>query len=226
MTTLAQFRTAVSAEVGLDNTASGDQPLIDNAVNEAVTDVVLRTRCRVRAATLALTIGTKDYTIDTAVLLILDAYLTMAGIDYPLERVGVDELLTWRRASVGNVSPAQMYAVAGSDLFMIYPTPATADTITFYYVPRPATLSVSSDTPSEVPAEFHPAVTLYADWQLASLADDNSSQNGAAYQARYEQEIRRIKRWVGLKGNNRLPRATIRRNRGAPLEYHDRSRYP
>lgn len=223
--TLAQFRTAVASKIGLDNSTSGDQTLIDGWINEGVTDVLMRTECRIRPGTLTLAAGTADYTLDTSILKIYDAYVTVSGIAYWLEVATVDDILAMRRTTTANVSPAQFYAVGGSDLFMIYPTPATADTVNIYYVPRPATLSVSSDTPSEIPSEFQKAVEFYALREAADMSDDQSSQGGATYQVIYEQWLKRINKWVWMKGNHRLPRASVRRNRST-IPFHDRSRYP
>lgn len=51
-TTLAQYRSAISSKLGLENTTAADQGFIDLWVNEGVTDVMIRTDCRVRAAAL------------------------------------------------------------------------------------------------------------------------------------------------------------------------------
>lgn len=225
MTTLAQFRTAVSSKVGLDNSTSGDQGLIDLWVNEGVADVVMRTGCRIRSATMSMTAGTSDYTLDTAIMKIYDAYVTVGSAQYQMEVASADDILTLRRTTTANASPAQYYAVAGSDLLMVYPTPATADTVTVYYVPRPSTLSISSDTPSEIPAEFQKAVEFYALREAADMSDDQSSQVGATYQALYEQWIKRINKWVWMKGNHRLPRAQVQRS-PSTIPFHDRSTYP
>lgn len=224
MTTLAQYRTAIASKIGIDNTVAGDQPAIDLWVNEGVTDVVMRTGCRVRSANLTMAAGSNDYTLDTSILRIIDAYVQVSSTSYWLDRVSVEEINMLRRTTTASSSPAQYYAVAGADLLMIYPTPATADTLTIYYIPRPATLSLSSDSPSEIPAEFHKAVEFYALREAADLTDDATAQMGASYQQLYEQWIRRIKKWVALKGHHRLPRATINHSRNT-VPFHDRSTY-
>ncbi len=226
MSTLAQFRSSVAGEVGLLNTVAGDQGQIDLWVNQGVTDVMLRTNCRVRCANLTLTAGTSNYTLPTSVLKIMTADQVSSGINYQLDQTSLEDILAMRRASSAYVSPSQYYAVEGSDLFLIYPTPAlSSDTVTFYYVPRPATLSVSSDSPSEIPSEFHPLVEYYAFYRAATYTDDSSSQGGQAYLQRYEMLLKQMKRDVGLKGNHRLPRASVRSARQL-LPFHDRSTYP
>jgi len=225
MSTLAQFRSSVAGEIGLTNTSAGDQTQIDAWVNQGVTDVLLRTSCQVRCANLTLTVGTSNYTLPTNILRIVSTYQVSSSISYQLQEVNLDDLLALRRATAGNVSPSQYYAVAGADLFLIYPTPASADTVTFYYVPRPATLSASSDTPSEIPSEFHPLVEYFAFYRAATYTDDTSSQLGQQYLQRYEMLIKQMKRDIGLKGNHRLPVASIGSQRRS-IPFHDRSVYP
>lgn len=226
MSTLAQFRTAIAAKIGLDNSTSGDQGAIDLWVNEGVTDVLMRTNCKVQSADLNLTADTGDYTVDTDVLKIVKATTTSQSVSYDLQQVPADDILAMRNASSTSISPAQYYAMLGSDLFMIYPTPSSStDTVTFYYVPRPATLSASSDSPDEVPAEFHKAIEFYALAEAGNYADDGTAQQGLMYLQVYEQWIKRIKKWVGLKGGHRLPFATVTTSHGI-RPFHDRSRYP
>lgn len=225
MSTLAQFRTAVSARIGLDNSVSGDQPMIDNFVNEAVTDILMRTECQMRSAVLTMTAGVGDYTLDTSILKVYSAYVSVSGIAYWLEVTTVDELLAMRRTTTANVSPAQFYAVGGSDLILIYPTPLTNDILNMYYIPRPTVLSASSDSPTSIPSEFHKAIEYYAAAQAADFSDDMTSQGGQTYLQQYELWIRRINKWVWMKGAHRLPRAVVRRNLGT-IPFHDRSRYP
>lgn len=225
MATLAQFRSSVAAELGLTNTVAGDQTQIDQWVNQGVTDVMMRTGCQMESATAALSAGVGDYELGTSPLKIYDAYVSVGGNPYPVEYTSVDYILALRRSGLTAVSPMQYYAVGGSNLLMVHPIPATDDTLYMYYTPRPATLSVSSDSPSEIPEEFHPAVEFYAFYRGASFSDDTSSQGGQSYLQQYELWIRRIKRWVGLKGNHRLPAAQIRR-RSSTIPYHDRSVYP
>lgn len=225
MATLAEFRTSVAGELGLTNTVAGDQTAIDAWINQGVVDVMLRTNCQMEPATMSLTAGTGDYELDTAVLKIYDAYVSVATVPYWMEYTSVDQILAMRRTTTANVSPAQYYSLGGANLFMVYPSPQSADTVTIYYLPRPATLSAATATPSEIPAEFHSCVEYYAFYRGASFTDDTSSRGGADYLQRYEFLIRQMKRDIGLKGKHRMPPAEVRRNR-ATIPFHDRSRYP
>lgn len=229
--TLTQYRTAIASEIGLDNSTSGDQTQIDKWVNEGVVDFVMRTGCYVVSATISLSAGTSDYSnAFTAAMDIKTIYTTSGGVNFPISRVDIDTLLQMRQASSTYSSPTQFFAFAGANLLMVYPTPSIAasasspDTLTAYYIPTPTTLSVSSDTPPEIPGEFHPAVEQYALMRAARYSDDSTSQQGAMYEQSYERWVRRGSRAVAMAGSHRLAPMPRRDSRGVP--YHDRSRYP
>lgn len=179
--------------------------------------------------------GTGDYTLDTGILTIKGIQWSNSGGSYSQpERVSPEEILRYRAFAnaLTSATPAAAYAIAGANLLMVYPTPSTADTITIYYVPRPATLSAGSDTPSEVPTEFHTAVEQYALWKLAAMSDDSSSGNGEQYRTAYEGKdgrsgmLARIRKHVYTKGG-RPGRARLHPSRRYLRAYqHDNSVYP
>lgn len=215
MTTLASFRTTVSSIIGLDNTAgSAEQQLIDGFVNEAVIQVLRRTRLKITIATLDLTAGAKDYELPAAIMYITEI---IDERNQPLERVTISAINEWRRAgspAVGG-STTYSYALNGANMFMIYPTPTSStDTLTYYYVPRPIALAVTTDDPSTatlggIPAEYHRAIELYALWRAADYADDASSQQGDRYQRDFTGEIAQIRRDLQHKAGRRLAPATL-----------------
>ena len=222
--TLAQFRTIVASKVGLDNSTSGDQTLIDMWVNEGYEDILLQTHCKVLGCTMTLTSGTNDYTLDTDILSILKIYNSASSINYYMERVTLGDIVDMRRAgNSGAVPPARYYAVAGSNLLTVYPTPGSGETLTVYYVPRPTALSASSDVPSDVPAEFHKAIEFYALREAADYDDDQSSYIGRYYDQQYVAWIQRIKKNVLQMGGSRLPRAVLNRTRRLSSVPHDPS---
>jgi hypothetical protein len=195
----------------LDTTASGaDEVEIDRRVNEGATDFMLRTGIKVQEGNPTLTADEGDYTLDTDILDIMDVYATSGSQDYRMERISVPELLEMRRGASAMVGPARYYATAGANLLMVYPTPTGADELTVYFVPRPVTLSVGSDTPSEIPAEYHPAVEMYALWRLGSMRDDQTSSQGSRYKEEYEAMVLRARRTVALMGGD-PPRGRVRR---------------
>lgn len=212
-TTLTNYRVRLAATLGLDNSASGDQTLIDAWVNEGYEDLVRRTRCKTAWATIDLTSGTHTYTLPTASMGIHEAYNTSGGSDYPLEQVTLQELIRARANSSSAGYPARMYAVEG-DAITLYPTPGAGETITVYYTPRPAAMSSGSDTPASVPAEFHQAIEYYAAARLAEMDGHEPSGFGAYFRALYEQQVRELRRHVAG-GFGRRPARAVAGRRGA-----------
>lgn len=214
MATLAQFRTRVSAKIGLDNTSgSAEQQLMDSWINEGVVEVLLALKCYVVEANMTVVAGQADYTLDAAILDMQNIFVTDTSTQsWSMQRVAPDEILYMRRVTVATSAPPRYYAVNGANMLMLYPTPQESDTITAYYVPRPTALSNPTDDPSSataggVPSEYHKAIELWALAEAGDYADDASSQNGASYFAKYQLKIKDYRKRIHQKGGNRLPRA-------------------
>lgn len=156
---------------------------------------------------MALTAGTGDYTLSTSIMQIKAVYLTASLTTYQLTQMTVQELLRLRMGTTAT-GLVSRFAVSGSDLLLVWATPEAADSLTVYYVPRPVTLSAGSDTPSEIPAEFHKAIEFYALAEAADYDDDQSSSQGQRYRDRYLEEVRRYRRNVTLKAG-RMPAARV-----------------
>jgi hypothetical protein len=213
VTSLASFRTTVSSIIGLDNTpGSAEQLLIDGWVNEAIVQILRRTRLRVAIATLDLTAGAKDYELPPGMM-----YITQAidASSRPLERVTVDDINELRRGGPSSgVGLTYCYALNGANMFMIYPTPSFVDRLTYYYVPKPVALSQPNDDPATatlggIPSEYHRAIELYALWRAADYGDDASSQQGDRYQRDFTGEIGQIRRDLQRKGGPRIAPAKL-----------------
>src|SRR3990167_2886997 len=207
MATLAQFRTRISAKIGLDNTASSaDQSLVDSWVNEGVIDVLRETQCNVATATLS---------------------VSSSSTDSEMEQLSVPDLLRLRRNGSSDSSPSSYFALAGGDLLLFYPAPAASDTFTIYYVPKPTALSVSSDDPSTeslggVRTEFHKAIELYALAEAADYDDDGSSAQGQRYRERYAEELAKTRRTLNRLGSYKQPPAVLpTQRRRRPRRYND-----
>lgn len=221
MATLTNFRTVVSAKLGLENTVAGDQPLIDGWLNEGIAEVLTRSRVNVAVATMALTVGSSDYTLPTQILALDEIYVTDASTSIlsRMLRVSPQEILNMRIATQQQgAPPVRWYAQSGSSLLMVFPTPATADTLSIYYVPRPTALSAGSDTPSDVPSEWHKAIEYYALFQGGQYINDSASQNGAMYRALYEDELKKLKTAALHRGGRKLSPAVVgRRGSRSPV---------
>jgi len=216
-TTLTQLRTNVSAVLGLDNAAAGDQPQIDFYANEAVRKTLIDTKCYVTSQTL--TPGAnEDYTLATSVLEIVDWTTTSSGSTYPLERVSVAEILRMRRATAGTGTPTRFYALAGHNTVMFYPTPAAADTFKTYYIPLPTEATTGSHdfataTYGFIPVELFNCLENYVLWKMADLDDDASSEMGDRYHALYEASVQQGRRHLRRKGGYKLARGKVNPSR-------------
>lgn len=185
-----------------------------------------RTECYVTSKTLTEVDGTADY--DLKADLTLDALSVKslrwatATMSFYAERVPPQEIEHMRAANTVislAAYPAAKYAVAGSNLLMVWPTPTSADTITAYYVPRPTVMSSDAHDPSTttyggIPAEFHKAIVQYACWQGWDY--NNNPAQATRYQQLYELEIKRIRKYVAKHGGPR----------GRAIFHPTRRRYP
>jgi hypothetical protein len=205
---LADIRNEVSRVIGLDTTAAGaDETLVDQWANEAVLDILNETRCYVAAATTLLTANQGDYTLDSTILHVVDAYLTDNSVSYRLKQVSPQMLLDMRVTSNAQATaPVTHYAVSGSNLLMVYPIPSVADTMTLYYVPRPTAMSTGTNDPSTttyggIPSEFHRAIVKYVEAEAADYRDDQTSQQGDRYRADYTRWLGKIRKAVNQKGS-------------------------
>lgn len=227
---LGQFRTRVSSVIGLDTgVGTTELDLMDDWVNEAVIDLLTRTRCTVNFTTMATTADQWQYHLDDDIIAIKEMWRETSGTTSPvMTQVSPADILEYRRASaVPASSYATYWAVEGANLLLLYPTPSEAYNLSLHYVPRPTALSDVSDDPSDstfgrIPTEYHPALESYALMKAADYADDASSQQGDRYRRDYEQHIARIKREMNTKTGVRLARA--RRPSGlGRLRTHDPS---
>lgn len=224
---LADIRNEVSRVIGLDDTAAGtDEQLVDAWANEAVIDILLETRCYVASATSDLTADQGDYTLDSAILHVVDVHLTSGGVTYRLKQVSPQVLLDMRvSGNAEAASPVSHFAVVGSNLLMVYPIPSTADEMNIYYVPRPTAMSTGTNDPSTttyggIPSEFHRAIVKYVEAEAADYRDDQTSQHGDRYRADYQRWLTKIHKAVNQKGNTDTTAFEIR---GRAYPPHDPS---
>jgi hypothetical protein len=219
LSTLAQFRTVVADELGLDNDSATEQPDIDIWVNKGVVRVLTDTHCyvtatSVTASSLTAVGSTGDYLIPTTFLEIVDMFITSGGTNYRLERLTVPDLVERRRVSNPIGSPTMCYALAGANLLMFWPNPSSADVLSVYNVPIPTALSATGDDPSVaanggIPIQLHEAIEFYACFKGASYDDDQSSAQGQRYHDLYDREITRYTKLIRRRGGQRNPRAVV-----------------
>lgn len=226
---LLQLETAAATELGLS--ATNEKTVIDIAINRAVQRVLEDTHCYVKETDYTGWDGvSSNWTLDAAILEIVEVQLTSTGTNYALERLSIIDLLERRRTGQTTGSPTRFYAVSGANLLMFYPAPGSGDTLTVYNVPVPTALASATDDPSTatfggVPEILHEAVFLYACAKLASYDDDQTSAQGQRYRDWYDKEITRYREILRKRGGTRNARAVVNGKRRRNVN-HDNSVYP
>jgi hypothetical protein len=224
---LGQLRLHVAQALNVANGANvntiagAERTLLDEYLNEGVEQILLRTKVNKKTASIALTSGVGDYTVDPIMLAFDDAWITpgaSVGWNPMLERVDSYDIRQMRQAVGSVASPSQYYAFEGN-VIMLYPSPATGDTMHIVYTPRPSAMTSTGNDPSvspygEIPSEFHWIIEQYGLWKMADYADDGSSQVGQTYTSGFERGISQMKMLLNKKAGVRSGRAsTSRRNR-------------
>jgi hypothetical protein len=198
-------------------------PDVDLWIQQGVERVLMDTGCYVTAESFNISTLTAvsslggtvvDYLMPIEVLEITGMYTQSGGTSPGLERVSVPELIDRRRLSVPSSSPTQVYALAGADLLMFWPLPASTDTIELYYVPVPTALLAQGDDPSTlanggIPKQLHKAIEYWACSCGASYDDDQSSAQGQRYRDNYKEELTRYRKFIRERGGLRNARAKV-----------------
>lgn len=214
-----------SRALGLDDTVGGDElTLMQTWANRGVVDVLLRTFCYVDLGDMALIAGTTDYRIDASILKIQNMHITstVSGADQsPITIVDmqtVDEYLDSNPAT----SDPTMVAFYGT-LMRVAPVPSGANTLRFYYVPKPTLMTADANDPSTatyggIPEEYHEAILYYMLWKGSEYDDKQAALDPGKYRQAYE----------GLLAD---ARSSLRRKSGRGLNkarvgYPSRSRFP
>lgn len=196
---VATFALRVTHAIGIDaatanSATSQEYTLFLSWLNEAVVQFLRKTKVYKRTASMALTVDEGDYAIDTDILAFEDvSYTPDGGTPRMLQQIDTWQIRNMRLLEATTVDPAY-YSYEGQTI-MLYPTPnSSADTLHIIYVPRPAALATTADNPSGgsyggIPEEYHPILESYVKWKAGQHANDQASQNGAMFQAEWEQGV-------------------------------------
>lgn len=194
--TLADLIRHIGLEFGLDqNAASDEYNLMVDWANDAVLDVLLSTRCHLSFGDQTLTIGQGDYVQD-ATILAVDAR-TITANTFPVQLVTLEDIYAARRG-VASSDYVMRLAFEG-DLMMVWPTPSTAVTIRYVYVPKPTAMTSGSHDPSNttyggVPSWAHTALLSYMRWRAASYDERKVPHTPIDYSSFYQDELKKVRR--------------------------------
>jgi hypothetical protein len=221
--TLANLRTEVLGELGLDLTAGGtDELRCDVWLNRGVRDVLRKTFCFQDQIT-ATPGAVSEYAIAATVLDIVD--LAVVGQQSDPERATPVQVRRYLRGNTTSTGTVQFYALAGSNMLLFYPALGAATVIDLLVVPAPTVMSsgshdVTTSTYGGIPDDYTYLVELYAKAKLASYRDDQTSAQGQRYRDEYREGVAEARKELMRRGGHRLPRAQVGRRR---LVAHDRS---
>lgn len=222
---LNDFRTRVCRVVGLSPSNSSDLSLIDSWVNEAVIQFLKDTKLNVLKASLSVTAGSADYTLDSDILTFTDAWYEPADgtQDWMLEPVDSREIMRMRLIESSVFAVPQYIALQGAHLIMLHPAPtSSSDKLHILYVPRPtATLAVTADSPADatrgnIPAEYHPILEAYVKWKAAEAEEHRPSEYGKVFEAEYQRGVAQTRADLNKKSGVFLPRKVHGRRRIFP----------
>jgi hypothetical protein len=217
--TLGTLRSRVGQALnvaGGGTVAGAELTLLDGYINEAVEQILLRSKVNKKTAAVALTSGVGDYTLDPIMLAFDDMWIAPAAnpswtpMLYPVDSYDIRAM---RLSQSIVAAPSTYYAYEGN-VIMLYPSPGTGDVLHIVYVPRPNAMTATGNDPSiapygEVPTEFHPLIESYAKWKMADYADDASSQLGQSYMQEYEMGLDRMKGLLTKKAGIRTGYAKV-----------------
>lgn len=183
-------------ELGLDRTAaSEEQLLMVDWANDGVVDVLQSTRCHLDVGDQVLTPGVGDYAGDANILAVDDR--TIQANTFPIQLVSIADIYEARRGSAS--SDYVMKIAFEGDLFMVWPTPSTAVTIRYVYVPKPSLMTADANDPSVstyggVPTWAHPAILSYMLWRGARYDEKRAPHTPNDYYGFYQEELKKVRR--------------------------------
>lgn len=222
--TVLQLQTRVARAIGLSLSVSADTALMLGWYNDAVEQFLRETKINVRTASLAVTAGQGDYTLDTDIMSMQAMwYQPAAGSTSMMLPITPEEMFQRRMVTSTGGGPPQYYALAGAHTLMLDPEPASSsDSIHLLYVPRPTAMAASADSPSatafgNIPSEYHPILEAYVKWKAASAEEHRPSENGLQFQSEWEREITRVKGELKRKAGAVIGSVRIGRGSLAPI---------
>lgn len=190
-----------------------DVAAIEDAITDAVIDILSRTRLNARRVDITLDPSKSEFTLEQDLLKIWD--ISLLNADVPMEEVSLGDLAR-------STDFSGQYAIQGYNRIQFSGSPGT---ITMLYTPKPQKMTddahdVSLDAYGRIPDEFAPVIVNYCLWQLAPLAGDQASGFGERYRILYEGQdglggmgsnLGRIKLAVNRRGGTGARRARMRR---------------
>ena len=191
--TFADLQSAVLATARMDPNKSSDVQAVKDAINSVYYEAVVECEALEASSSLTLTPGTGTYDLTSvssgAIMRIKAATVTYSGVvTPPLRQVSLDWILRHRASTGGTATqqgPVQAYALVGYKDLELYPTPGSADTLTFYYMAAPTALSNGTDVPI-IPEPYATNLLTYGALADVGVGDFKGDPRTAAWSSQFE----------------------------------------
>src|SRR5262245_10228310 len=194
--TFKQMIDRVKYTLGAEEVIGNDEvALIKAYLNDAVVNILSRTRPYTRQIKLNLTGGTAIHDMSNEIIALVDVQGANGGF---LDRFSREDITTAQRAG----EPGFAYE---EPLFWISPIPGEDMEITAFGIFRPQPMVGDTDSPAEptkggLAPEFHESIVTYGLWKTGEYVQHEGSGQGEKWRIQYEGqdgtegEIARIKR--------------------------------
>jgi hypothetical protein len=188
--------------------------LLQDLANEAVVDVLTRTKIHVRRVSLELDAGVKEYDVSNTMLRVWSLADENGA---PLTEVSEGDLPSFEGGHV--------FQFVGYATLVLGWEPEAGDTLEAWYTPRPTDMTADAHDPALltyglIPEEFHGALVNYMAWKAGEITRDQGSGMGERWRRLYEGEdgyggmgsdLGRIKWAVNRRGATGAPQGRLRR---------------
>lgn len=200
-----------AASSGADSTE--EWQTLQDLANEAVIDILARTRINIRGLTINLLAAEQEYDLGKTVLRLFDV------------KRGTTELVEVSPGDIDEGGSAS-FTVIGFNRVMFGFVPSAGDTVKGWYTPLPTPMAADGDDPSDdafgdIPAQFHPAIVNYMCWKGADITGDQGSGRGEKYRLYYEgqdgtgaigSDLGKIKLAINQRGGSGAQQRRLRRS--------------
>lgn len=212
------FLKRVSILTGMSDASGGDDRfLLDQWINEGMSELFEKTQCVVTNVTVTLAAGVSEYELDRGVLTVQNYAQSITNPSSKITILNAADMIERRfLTGTGNV---RYFCVFGGNLLVVSPTPDTDHVITFYAVPVPDVVSGADDIfVTGLPTYAQRGLECYMNSRAFEQARDY--KNSQYWDSEKEKEYGKIRVTNRRQGGRTLPTARI----GYPDAYSAPSR--
>ncbi len=177
---------------------TGESTLVGRLVNEAKDELVTAAKWWWLETSTAhlFTANTRSYTLKTDVATVVDMFTSTGN---PIEFVHRTTYENMYRESDSTDANPEVYTIegggsAGQPVLSVWPTPSANSTATLRYIKRVPDMALDTESPSQIPAEYHFAIVKGAIAKFREWEDDPRADSA---RMDFEQTIQKLR---GLPG--------------------------